>query len=68
MSAAKRRLPIAITGATLIDGTGRPPLANATIVINGAREAHNSVGVSFSDVACPVGAAVVRDDELVVDV
>jgi hypothetical protein len=37
MSDAKRRLPIAITGATLIYGTGRPPLANATIVINGDR-------------------------------
>ena len=31
------------------------------------REAHHSVGVSFSDFACPVGAAVVRDDEFVVD-
>jgi hypothetical protein len=37
MSDAKRRLSIAITGATLIDGTRRPPLANATIVIDGDR-------------------------------
>ena len=29
--------PLAITGATLIDGTGRPPLANATVVIDGDR-------------------------------
>src|SRR5260370_29090212 len=32
------------------------------------REAHDPVGVSFSDFACPVAAAVVRDDEFVVDV
>ncbi|MBM3221705.1 MAG: amidohydrolase family protein [Candidatus Rokubacteria bacterium] len=37
MSAPERRPPIAITGATLIDGTGRPPLADATIVIDGDR-------------------------------
>ena len=29
--------PIAITGATLIDGTGRPPLGDATIVIEDGR-------------------------------
>jgi hypothetical protein len=47
--------------------------ASSTIVICSdcsflTREAHDSVGVSFSDFACSVGAAVVRDDEFVVDV
>jgi imidazolonepropionase-like amidohydrolase len=32
-----RPRPIAITGATLIDGTGRPPLRDATVVIDGER-------------------------------
>jgi len=31
--------PLAITGVTLIDGVGRPPLANATVVIDGERVA-----------------------------
>jgi hypothetical protein len=31
-------------------------------------EVHDSVGVSFSDFACPVGAAIVRDDEFVVEI
>jgi imidazolonepropionase-like amidohydrolase len=29
--------PIAFTGATLIDGTGRAPVANAVVVVNGGR-------------------------------
>src|SRR5262245_4010991 len=29
--------PLAITSVTLIDGTGRPPLANATVVVDGER-------------------------------
>jgi len=37
MSGSGSPRPIAITGATLIDGTGRPPVANATVVIDGDR-------------------------------
>ena len=36
MSSGARR-PVAITGATLIDGSGRPPLVDATIVFDGDR-------------------------------
>ena len=37
MHGSAHRRPIAITGATLIDGTGRPPLVDATVVIDGDR-------------------------------
>src|SRR5206468_2426813 len=43
LEAVGRALPgrrtglIALVGATLIDGTGRPPLANATVIVNGGR-------------------------------
>ena len=37
MTSSATRRPIAITGATLIDGSGRAPLADATIVIEGDR-------------------------------
>ena len=37
MNGSERPRPIAITGATLIDGSGRPPLVDATIVIDGDR-------------------------------
>src|SRR5215467_5299259 len=56
MSDAKRRLPIAITGATLIDGTRRPPLANATIVITGDRIAR--VGPAY-DTPAPDDAEII---------
>jgi imidazolonepropionase-like amidohydrolase len=56
MSDAKRRLPIAITGATLIDGTGRRPLANATIVINGDRIARAGPA---HDTPAPDGAEII---------
>lgn len=37
MAASTRIPPIAVTGATLIDGSGSPPLAGATIVIEDGR-------------------------------
>ena len=37
MSDSAHRRPLAIIGATLLDGTGRPPLADATVVIDGDR-------------------------------
>jgi imidazolonepropionase-like amidohydrolase len=37
MNDSAPRRPIAITGVTLIDGTGRPPLVNALVVIDGDR-------------------------------
>ena len=37
MSDSAHRHPLAIVGATLLDGTGRPPLADATVVIDGDR-------------------------------
>ena len=37
MNGSQPRRPIAISGATLIDGTGRPPLADATVVFDGER-------------------------------
>ena len=37
MNGSELRRPVAITGATLIDGTGRSPLVNATVVIDGDR-------------------------------
>ena len=37
MNSSGSRRPIAITGATLIDGTGRPPLVDAPVVIDGGR-------------------------------
>ena len=48
--------PLAITGTTLIDGTGRAPLADATIVIDGARIAR--VGRT-ADGPPPEGAEVI---------
>jgi imidazolonepropionase-like amidohydrolase len=56
MSDAKRRPPIAITGATLIDGTGRPPLAHATIVIEGDRIARAGPA---HDTPPPEGAEII---------
>jgi dihydroorotase-like cyclic amidohydrolase len=56
MSDAKRRLPIAITGATFIDGTRRPPLANATIVITGDRIARAGPA---HDTPAPNGAEII---------
>src|SRR5262249_5923028 len=48
---------LVIRGATLIDGSGRPPIANATVVIEGnkIREAGPS-----AQVQAPAGAAVVN--------
>ena len=37
MKSSDARRPVAITGATLIDGSGRPPLVDATVVIDGDR-------------------------------
>ena len=37
MTAAPGSRPLAITGATLIDGTGAPPLPDATVVIEDGR-------------------------------
>lgn len=55
MSEATRR-PIAITGATLIDGTGRPALADAAVVIDG--EHFSRVGPA-SDGPPPDGAEII---------
>lgn len=46
---------LAITGATLIDGTGAPPIPNATVVVRDGRIA--AVG---TNVAIPPGARVIR--------
>ena len=51
----------AITGATLIDGRGGPPLSNATALLDEGRIA--AVGAS-GDVAVPEGADLVRADGL----
>ena len=48
--------PLAITGATLIDGTGGPPLANATVVIEGDRIGRAGPG---TDGPPPEGAEVI---------
>jgi len=53
----------AIRGATLIDGTGGPPLLNATIVIRG--ETIETAG-SAASVTIPVGARVIDGSGLVV--
>lgn len=56
MSSSERPRPIAITGATLIDGTGGPPLANATVVIEGDR--FSRIGPA-TETPPPEGAQVV---------
>lgn len=48
---------LAIVGGTLIDGTSRPPIANAPLVIEGA--AIRAVGPATS-VTVPAGARVIR--------
>ena len=50
------RRPVAITGATLVDGTGRPALADATVVIDGER--FSRVGPS-AETPPPAGADVI---------
>jgi imidazolonepropionase-like amidohydrolase len=54
MNASAR--PLAITGATLIDGTGRAPLADATIVIEGERITRAGPA---ADGAPPQGAEII---------
>src|SRR5438046_3638610 len=56
MNGSEPRRPIAITGATLIDGTGRPPLVNATVVIDGDR--FSRVGPT-TETPAPEGAEVI---------
>jgi imidazolonepropionase-like amidohydrolase len=51
--------PVAYVGATLIDGTGRPPLADATVVVRGERI--EDVGPA-GQVALPHDANVVHVD------
>jgi imidazolonepropionase-like amidohydrolase len=48
--------PLAITGVTLIDGTGRPPLANVTVVIDGERVSR--IGPT-AETPAPDGAAII---------
>ena len=48
---------VAFRGATLIDGTGRPPLPSSTIIVSGERIA--AVGPE-SLVAIPSGASVIE--------
>ena len=50
---------IAIVGGTLIDGTGRPPVADSMVVIQGER--FSAVGPR-SEVAIPDGAQVINAD------
>src|SRR2546421_6970790 len=56
MNGSEPRRPIAITGATLIDGTGRPPLVNATVVIDGDR--FSRIGPT-TETPAPEGAKVI---------
>jgi len=56
MKSSERQRPIAIAGATLIDGTGRPPLVDATVVIDGGRFTH--IGPTM-ETPPPEGAAVI---------
>ena len=56
MIAQRSSQPIAITGATLIDGLGGPPLADATIVVEDGR--FSRVGPSAAT-PVPEGAEVV---------
>src|SRR5262245_22682918 len=56
MNATARQRPIAITNATVIDGTGRPPLANATVVIDGER--FSRIGPT-AEMAAPEGATII---------
>ena len=55
-SHAQKATPLVIQGGTLIDGTGRPPLENAVIVIEGERI--KAVG-RRGEVAVPGNARVV---------
>jgi imidazolonepropionase-like amidohydrolase len=48
--------PLAIVGATVIDGNGGPPLSDATIVINGK---HIVAVGSRSSVSVPAGARII---------
>ncbi len=50
---------LVLDGGTLIDGTGRPPLANAVVVVEGTRI--KSVGTR-GQVTVPAGAQVIRLD------
>jgi len=54
---APQGVTLAIVGATLIDGTGRPPLEDGTILIEGERIVAVGPG---KDLAVPRGARVVR--------
>ena len=56
MNRSAHRRPIAITGATLIDGSGRPPLVNATVVIDGDRVSR--VGPT-TEGSAPEGAEII---------
>jgi imidazolonepropionase-like amidohydrolase len=56
MHGSEPRRPIAITGATLIDGTGRPPLVDATVVIAG--DTFSRVGPT-AETPAPEGADVI---------
>jgi imidazolonepropionase-like amidohydrolase len=56
MNDSEPRRPIAITGATLIDGTGRPPLVNATVVIDGDR--FSRIGPT-AETPAPEGAEII---------
>ena len=56
MAGPALRRSIAITGATLIDGTGRAPLANATVVVDGDRISR--VGPA-TETPAPEGAAII---------
>jgi imidazolonepropionase-like amidohydrolase len=47
---------LVIRGATVIDGTGRPPLANATVVVDGNRITQ----VSTQAVTPPAGAQIIE--------
>jgi hypothetical protein len=61
----RREGALAIVGATLIDGTDRPPVEDAVVVIEGGRIAATGPG---SRVAIPDGCEVLRETSPEIDV
>jgi imidazolonepropionase-like amidohydrolase len=55
VDAGQAQTALVIRGVTLIDGTGRPPVADATVVVDGGRIVQVATGVA----APPAGAQVI---------
>jgi imidazolonepropionase-like amidohydrolase len=49
--------PLALVGATLVDGTGRPPVEDAVVVLRAGR-----IDCAGPRASCPVPAGAIRDD------